>query len=189
MSMMRARVQGHRWVDHPAATVMKARVPGHRVDRPAAVVMEAREQGRCWIDHPAVVDQIASLKAKMVTNARESEERNKLLREERERMQSRFRAVKKEVNAVRAGEREKLTKLTLESNASLKELCRKKEKGEQILHVAQLCRKLETEEEKVVPFYASSLTPQEKEDVEAAILEPPSETLATVRLFCLIIYL
>ncbi|KAL8579823.1 hypothetical protein ACOMHN_048100 [Nucella lapillus] len=55
MSMMRARVRGHHWVDHPAAAVMKARVPGQWVDCPAAVVMEAREQGRCWIDHPAVV--------------------------------------------------------------------------------------------------------------------------------------
>ncbi|KAL8604713.1 hypothetical protein ACOMHN_017672 [Nucella lapillus] len=54
MSMMRARVRGHRWVDHPAAAVMKARVPWQWVDCPAAVVMEAREQGRCWIDHPAV---------------------------------------------------------------------------------------------------------------------------------------
>ncbi|KAL8571014.1 hypothetical protein ACOMHN_037874 [Nucella lapillus] len=54
MSMMRARVRGHRWVDLPAAAVMKARVPGQWVDCPAAVVMEAREQGRCWIDHPAV---------------------------------------------------------------------------------------------------------------------------------------
>ncbi|KAL8600766.1 hypothetical protein ACOMHN_055961 [Nucella lapillus] len=54
MSMMRARVRGHRWVDHPAAAVMKAGVPGQWVDCPAAVVMEAREQGRCWIDHPAV---------------------------------------------------------------------------------------------------------------------------------------
>ncbi|KAL8573499.1 hypothetical protein ACOMHN_047770 [Nucella lapillus] len=53
MLMMKARVQGHRWVDHPAAAVMEARVPGQWVDRPAAVVMEAREQGRCWIDHPA----------------------------------------------------------------------------------------------------------------------------------------
>ncbi|KAL8585600.1 hypothetical protein ACOMHN_067045 [Nucella lapillus] len=53
MLMMKARVQGHRWVDHPAAAVMEARVPGQWVDCPAAVVMEAREQGRCWIDHPA----------------------------------------------------------------------------------------------------------------------------------------
>ncbi|KAL8621200.1 hypothetical protein ACOMHN_018501 [Nucella lapillus] len=56
MLMMRARVQGHRWVDHPAAAVMEARVPGQWVDRPAAVVMEAREQGRCWIDHPAAAN-------------------------------------------------------------------------------------------------------------------------------------
>ncbi|KAL8560472.1 hypothetical protein ACOMHN_052168 [Nucella lapillus] len=37
MLMMRAKVQGHRWVDHPAAAVMEARVPGQWVDRPAAV--------------------------------------------------------------------------------------------------------------------------------------------------------
>ncbi|KAL8592182.1 hypothetical protein ACOMHN_030857 [Nucella lapillus] len=58
MSMMRARVRGHRWVDHPAAAVMKARVPGQWIDCPAAVVMEAREQGRCWIDHPAVANSL-----------------------------------------------------------------------------------------------------------------------------------
>ncbi|KAL8605187.1 hypothetical protein ACOMHN_031128 [Nucella lapillus] len=52
-SCSRDRLIGHRWVDHPAAAVMEARVPGQWVDRPAAVVMEAREQGRCWIDHPA----------------------------------------------------------------------------------------------------------------------------------------
>ncbi|KAL8563063.1 hypothetical protein ACOMHN_059580 [Nucella lapillus] len=52
MLMMRARVQGHHWVDHPAAAVMEARVPGQWVDRPAAVVMEAREQGRHWVDRP-----------------------------------------------------------------------------------------------------------------------------------------
>ncbi|KAL8592579.1 hypothetical protein ACOMHN_030264 [Nucella lapillus] len=46
-------LQGHRWVDHPAAAVMEARVPGQWVDRPAAMVIEAREQRRCWIDHPA----------------------------------------------------------------------------------------------------------------------------------------
>lgn len=43
-----------------------------------------------------------------------------------------------------------------------------------------MCRKLETEEEKVLPFYASSLTKDEQEDVDAAVLEPPSEPLANV---------
>lgn len=38
-------------------------------------------------------------------------------------------------------------------------------KGERILKIAEMCRKLETEEEKVLPFYASSLTHEEDEDV------------------------
>ena len=36
--------------------------------------------------------------------------------------------------------------------------------GERILKLAEMCRKLETEEEKVLPFYASSLTEQEQAD-------------------------
>ena len=52
--------------------------------------------------------------------------------------------------------------------------------GELIMRLAEMCRKLETEEEKVLPFYASSLTKEEQEDVEAAVLEPPSQPLAEV---------
>ena len=43
-----------------------------------------------------------------------------------------------------------------------------------------MCRKLETEEEKVLPFYASSLTKEEQDDVNAAVMEPPSQHLAAV---------
>ena len=43
-----------------------------------------------------------------------------------------------------------------------------------------MCRKLETEEEKVLPFYASSLTQEEQEDVQAAEAEKPTERLAQV---------
>ena len=43
-----------------------------------------------------------------------------------------------------------------------------------------MCRKQETEEEKVLPFYASSLTKEEQEDVDAAVLEQPSEPIANV---------
>ena len=44
---------------------------------------------------------------------------------------------------------------------------------------------METEEEKVLPFYASSLTAEEKEDVDAAVSEPPNEKLAEVISFYL----
>ena len=43
-----------------------------------------------------------------------------------------------------------------------------------------MCRKLETEEEKVLPFYASSLTEDEQNDVNAVIQEPPTQPLAEV---------
>ncbi|XP_076473124.1 dynein regulatory complex subunit 2-like [Babylonia areolata] len=127
-----------------------------------------------------ISDQIAQLKGKMGANAKECEERNRFLKEERERMLAHFQELKAQMNKIRDCEREKLTKLTLESNAAMKELRRQKEKGEQILRLAEMCRKLETEEEKVLPFYASSLTKEEQEDVEAAVLEPPSESLAAV---------
>ena len=46
--------------------------------------------------------------------------------------------------------------------------------------MAEMCRRLETEEEKVLPFYASSLTEEEQNDVEAAIQEQPYEKLSLV---------
>ncbi|CAL1546681.1 unnamed protein product [Lymnaea stagnalis] len=136
-----------------------------------------------------ISDQIAQLRAKLSANAKESEEKNKLLKEieddedtftkeEREKMQKHFHELKAQMNKVREKEWDKLTKITLESNAAIKEIKRQKEKGELILRLAEMCRKLETEEEKVLPFYASSLTKEELEDVEKAVLEPPSQPMA-----------
>jgi len=52
--------------------------------------------------------------------------------------------------------------------------------GERLVKLAEMCRRMETEEEKVLPFYASSLTAEEKEDIDAAVSEPPNEKLAQV---------
>lgn len=52
--------------------------------------------------------------------------------------------------------------------------------SERLIKLAEMCRRMETEEEKVLPFYASSLTAEEQEDVEAAVAEAPSEKLAEV---------
>ena len=46
-----------------------------------------------------------------------------------------------------------------------------------------MCRKMETEEEKVLPFYSSSLTQEEEQDVQAVITEPPTQPLAEVNLY------
>jgi len=55
--------------------------------------------------------------------------------------------------------------------------------GERILRLAEMCRKLETEEEKVLPFYASSLSSEEEQQVTSVQTEPPSEALAQVFFF------
>lgn len=43
-----------------------------------------------------------------------------------------------------------------------------------------MCRKLETEEEKVLPFFASSLTSEEEERIKEAMLEPPAHHITEV---------
>lgn len=125
-------------------------------------------------------DEIAKQKGKMAANARECEERNRSLKEEREVMLVHFQELKSQMNKLREAEREELMKMTLESNACTKDLRKVSEKGERILKLAEMCRKLETEEEKVLPFYSTSLTSDEQEDVKAVLSEPASQPLAEV---------
>ncbi|NXK41771.1 DRC2 protein, partial [Piprites chloris] len=47
-----------------------------------------------------------------------------------------------------------------------------------ILRLAEMCRRLETEEEKVLPFYPSSLAEGELQDARRVLEEPPVEPLA-----------
>lgn len=54
------------------------------------------------------------------------------------------------------------------------------EKGEKAIKLGEMARKYETEEEKVLPFYTSSLTEDEQEDVKVAVAEKTVEPLATV---------
>jgi len=127
-----------------------------------------------------IQDKITQLKSKMVSNSKEFEERNRIIKEEREAIAVHYHTLKNEMNKFRDQERSRLTKLTLQSNASIKELQRKKEKGEHILRLAEMCRKLETEEEKVLPFYSTSLDNIDELEVKQAMEEPPSEPLASL---------
>lgn len=125
-----------------------------------------------------IQDKISQVKYKMVSNSKEYEERNRLIKEEKEAIGVQFHNLKDEMNKFREQERARLTTLTLQSNAAIKELGRKKEKGERILKLAEMCRKSETEEEKVLPFYASTLTAQEEEAAELEMKEKASVAMA-----------
>ncbi|NXM65305.1 DRC2 protein, partial [Serilophus lunatus] len=49
---------------------------------------------------------------------------------------------------------------------------------QRILRLAEMCRKLETEEEKVLPFYPSSLAEEELQVARRVLEETPVEPLA-----------
>ncbi|NWI65864.1 DRC2 protein, partial [Todus mexicanus] len=49
-----------------------------------------------------------------------------------------------------------------------------------VLRLAEMCRRLETEEEKVLPFYSSSLGDGEERDARRILQETPEEPLAQV---------
>uniref|UniRef100_A0A0B7A486 Dynein regulatory complex subunit 2 n=1 Tax=Arion vulgaris TaxID=1028688 RepID=A0A0B7A486_9EUPU len=131
-----------------------------------------------------ITDQITQIRIKMSANAKESENRNKALKEDKEKIQHHFQVLKAEMTQIRDQEREKLTKLTMESNAAIKETKRKKKKGEMILRLAEMCRKLETEEEKVLPFYASSVTEEELEHIKKVMSDPPAYPLSDIMHEC-----
>ncbi|XP_069509949.1 dynein regulatory complex subunit 2 [Ambystoma mexicanum] len=118
------------------------------------------------------------LRNKISAHAKESETKNRRLREEKEVVHKQFQKLKSTMTSARNVERNRLTQLTLESNAALKKLKTIIEKGERILRVAEMCRKLETEEEKVLPFYPSTLSAEEQQEAELASAEKPSENLA-----------
>lgn len=125
-------------------------------------------------------DNISELKSKMATNSREHEAKMKQIKEDREMILTHFHELKEEMTKSRDDERAKLTTLTMQSNEALQTLEKKKEKCERIMKLAEMCRKLETEEEKVLPFYATSLTPEEETQVAAQADEPCSEEIAEI---------
>ncbi|XP_014776106.1 dynein regulatory complex subunit 2 [Octopus bimaculoides] len=110
-----------------------------------------------------IAEQIGNLKVKMAYNAKVNEEKNRKLREEKDKMRFVLQGMKIEMNKLRTMEFEKLTRLALESNDAISKLTRQRDKGVKILKLFERCRKLETEREKVLPFYPDTIKPEEIE--------------------------
>ncbi|KAM4701564.1 dynein regulatory complex subunit 2 isoform 1-T2 [Discoglossus pictus] len=125
-----------------------------------------------------IQDSITSLRSKISMHVRESMSQNLKLREDKEVIHKQFQTQKSQMNQARTAERSRLITLTVQSNTTLKALQKIIDKGELILRLAEMCRKLETEEEKVLPYYTCSLSAEEREEAERASMEKPSEQLA-----------
>ncbi|KAG8129515.1 hypothetical protein E2320_016236 [Naja naja] len=140
---------------------------------------EARLDFQSTRDDVKNKDLIASMKNKIALHARESEEQNRRVRDEKEVVLKQLQKLKSQMNRARAKARNNLAKLTKESNAALKAL---EHVAEIILRLAEMCRRLESQEEKVLPFYSNSLNWEEQKAVDKLTLEKPAEPLAQMML-------
>ncbi|XP_022530601.2 dynein regulatory complex subunit 2 [Astyanax mexicanus] len=127
-------------------------------------------------------DSINTLRLQLTSSQKESEASARDLRAAREEVTCKTRQLRAKISVARAAERRKLANLTVHSNNTTKKLQDIVGKGEKLLRLAEMCRKLETEQEKVLPFYISSLSAEELSQERAQAMEPPSEELAQAML-------
>merc|ERR1719282_871024 len=94
-------------------------------------------------------------KGKISQSKQECEERNAQLRTEKDHIARHFQELKAKMNHFRAEEKKRLGDLTQNARNCIKSLNDQLGLAEKILKTAELCRKFETEREKVLPFYIS----------------------------------
>merc|ERR1719262_250469 len=99
--------------------------------------------------------QITHWKLKIQQNRQECEERNAQLRTEKDHIAKHFQELKAKMNRFRNEEKKRLTDLTQNARGCIKNLKDQLSLAEKILKTAELCRKFETEREKILPFYLS----------------------------------
>ena len=125
-------------------------------------------------------DNITSVKTTMDANSKEHKTESGAIRQNKEMVVTSLRELKGYLGKERERERRDLMKLTMQTNRSAKRLRELKEKGEKVLRLSEICRKKETEEEKVLPFYQSSLSPEEEAAIKSLSEQQPREELSKV---------
>ncbi|CAK9061079.1 Dynein regulatory complex subunit 2 (Coiled-coil domain-containing protein 65 homolog) (Flagellar-associated protein 250) [Durusdinium trenchii] len=105
-------------------------------------------------------------KQKIAQNRQECEDRNQQLRTEKDHIAKHFQELKAKMNHFRSEGKKRLADLTMNARNCMKSLNDQLGLAERILKTAELCRKFETEREKVLPFYLSRDILQEFEEGE-----------------------
>ena len=121
-------------------------------------------------------DSLTHWRTKISSNSREWDTRDKALRSEKDIMAQHYHRLKASMDKFRQGEGQRLKALSLNSRQSIDELKQKVEMAERILHLAELCRKLETEAEKVLPSASLSQLSGPQAEVEGEGQELSSES-------------
>ncbi|XP_030634041.1 dynein regulatory complex subunit 2 [Chanos chanos] len=123
-------------------------------------------------------DSISALRSQLSASQKESESVSRGLRGARDEVAHKTRLLKDQLSSAQTINRKLLTTLIVQSDAAAKKLQGIIAKGEKLLRLSEMCRKLETEREKVLPFSSSSLSSEEQSEIRASAEEPLSVELA-----------
>ncbi|XP_068068698.1 dynein regulatory complex subunit 2-like [Anomalospiza imberbis] len=141
------------------------------------------EKTSCEIDAQAkklqkLQDMVTTTRGQIVAQLQESEEQTQRIRDDREHALQKLQKLRAQISQAGATAHTRLVTLTCQCSATLKVLQQVVEKAQRILRLAEMCRRLETEEEKVLPFYPSSLAEWEQQKARRVLEETASEPLA-----------
>ncbi|KAF4736410.1 coiled-coil domain containing 65 [Perkinsus olseni] len=103
-----------------------------------------------------VQNDINDIRQKIDQNRTEWEGRNTQLRQEKENVRKHLAELKKRMRAARAEEHSRMLDLVGNAEDCKRQLKDQLDREERILKLAELCRKFETEREKVLPFYSNA---------------------------------
>uniref|UniRef100_UPI00358FC5C5 dynein regulatory complex subunit 2-like n=1 Tax=Myxine glutinosa TaxID=7769 RepID=UPI00358FC5C5 len=103
-------------------------------------------------------EMINGLRTRLAVSASESVNELQQPREKKRVIMKEVLETKSKIKEARELERSKLTTLTLQSNVAVKQLRNTLNKGERLLKLAEMCHKLQTEEEHVLPIFVPSLS-------------------------------
>jgi len=123
-------------------------------------------------------------KAKKLSNIEDWQERNAALRDQKEVMAKHYNKLKKRMDQMRRQQQRRLKELSKHSGAAADSLKERIALAERILRLSEFCRALETEQEKVLPFWspAEALADEILEgDLAADLAEAQHEASAALR--------
>ncbi|CAH8501221.1 unnamed protein product [Schistosoma turkestanicum] len=110
-------------------------------------------------------NNITAIKYRMTKISNDYKEKYDHLKEERDRLVERFKVLKLKMKKLQDLQYEKLIKMSVESGEATKKIQCLLKKAEKIIKLGEECRKYETEEEKLTPFYSSCAPAEEEESV------------------------
>ena len=96
------------------------------------------------------------MKTKIKQNVEDWEQKNRSLKDEKEKIMESYKKLKDKMIAFRNDQRDKLKKLVKNSFECNLKLTDYIDLSEKILRLAEICRRLETEREKILPYYKDS---------------------------------